>query len=249
MKRIRIWCLLTVLLLFCGCSFKPDIPLSVRQTETSAPVTTTAVDEHETDSSFSSQPVTGESAETADAEVSEIRETAQEAQQAETSTAYVNEEKPSESSSQPVSRNDNRTPEESQTDPTEEKKPDPAPEETSEPVTEAPPEPEPTQEPDPEPEPVEEPVTEPEPEPEPAFDIDYWIGFARNLAESKGLVLDSTAVECWDNPITANPGCIYLERDLTSRISRYAGDEDITAVWIWYESAGTNEYLIYIGYA
>ncbi len=247
MKRIRIWCLLPVLLLFCGCSLKPDIPLSARQTETSAPVTTAAVEEHETDSKSSSQPVTGESAETADAEVSEIRETMLETQQAETATADKNEEKPPESSSQPVSRNDDQASEENQTDSAEEKKPDPVPGETNEPVTEAPPEPEPTQKPDPEPEPVEEPVTKPEPEP--AFDIDYWISFARNLAESKGLVLDSTAVECWDNPITANPECIYLERDLTSRISRYADDEDISAVWIWYESAGSNEYLIYIGYA
>ncbi|MCR5161873.1 MAG: procyclic acidic repetitive family protein [Lachnospiraceae bacterium] len=170
-----------------------------------------------------------------------------ETQQAETATADKNEEKPPESSSQPVSRNDDQASEENQTDSAEEKKPDPVPGETNEPVTEAPPEPEPTQKPDPEPEPVEEPVTKPEPEP--AFDIDYWISFARNLAESKGLVLDSTAVECWDNPITANPECIYLERDLTSRISRYADDEDISAVWIWYESAGSNEYLIYIGYA
>ena len=56
-------------------------------------------------------------------------------------------------------------------------------------------------------------------------------------------------MECWDNPITANPDCIYLERDITARLSRYAGDEDITAVWIWYENIGTNKYLIYIGYA
>ena len=100
---------------------------------------------------------------------------------------------------------------------------------------------------------AEEPSQEPEPSQEqPAaadFDIGYWIGYAKGVAAEKGLVLDSSAVECWDNPITANPNCIYLERDITARLSRYAGDEDITAVWIWYESIGTNKYLIYIGYA
>ena len=100
---------------------------------------------------------------------------------------------------------------------------------------------------------AEDPPQEPEPPQEqpaePDFDIGYWISYAKGIAANKGLALDSSAVECWDNPITANPDCIYLERDITARLSRYAGDEDITAVWIWYENIGTNKYLIYIGYA
>ena len=82
-----------------------------------------------------------------------------------------------------------------------------------------------------------------------SFDINYWISFAKDAAVSKGLTLDSSAVDCWDNPITANSDCIYLERDINSRLNRYAGDEDITDVWIWYECVGENSYLIYIGYA
>ena len=82
-----------------------------------------------------------------------------------------------------------------------------------------------------------------------SFDINYWISFAKDAAVSKGLTLDSSAVDCWDNPITATPDCIYLERDINSRLNRYAGDEDITDVWIWYECVGENSYLIYIGYA
>ena len=93
------------------------------------------------------------------------------------------------------------------------------------------------------------PLVEPEPEPEPSFDINYWISYAQGVAVSKGLTLESSAVDCWDNPITANPDCIYLERDINSRMSRYAKDEDITDVWIWYECVGTNSYLIYVGYA
>lgn len=86
-------------------------------------------------------------------------------------------------------------------------------------------------------------------QPEPTFDINYWISYAQGAAVSKGLTLESSAVDCWDNPITANPDCIYLERDINSRMSRYAKDEDITDVWIWYECIGANKYLIYIGYA
>lgn len=94
-------------------------------------------------------------------------------------------------------------------------------------------------------------ITEPEPtpEPEPAFDIDCWISYAKSTAVSLGLTLDSSATDCWDNPIIAKPTCIYLERDISSRLNRYAKDEEITAVWIWYECIGTSSYLIYIGYA
>ena len=94
-------------------------------------------------------------------------------------------------------------------------------------------------------------ITEPEPtsEPEPTFDIEHWISYAKSMAVSLGLTLDSSATDCWDNPITAKPTCIYLERDISSRLNRYAKDEEITAVWIWYECVGTSSYLIYIGYA
>lgn len=94
-------------------------------------------------------------------------------------------------------------------------------------------------------------ITEPEPtsEPEPTFDIEHWISYAKSTAVSLGLTLDSSATDCWDNPITAKQTCIYLERDISSRLNRYAKDGEITAVWIWYECVGTSSYLIYIGYA
>ena len=94
-------------------------------------------------------------------------------------------------------------------------------------------------------------ITEPKPtpEPEPAFDIEHWISYAKSTAVSLGLTLDSSATDCWDNPISAEQGCIYLERDINSRLKRYAEDKSITDVWIWYECVGTDKYLIYIGYA
>ena len=90
---------------------------------------------------------------------------------------------------------------------------------------------------------------EPTPKPEPTFDIDCWISYAKSTAVSLGLTLDSSATDCWDNLITAKPTCIYLERDINSRLNRYAKDGEITAAWIWYECVGTSSYLIYIGYA
>ena len=94
-------------------------------------------------------------------------------------------------------------------------------------------------------------ITEPEPTPEtePVFDIEHWISYAKSTAVSLGLTLDSSATDCWDNPISAEQGCIYLERDINSRLKRYAEDKSSTDVWIWYECVGTDKYLIYIGYA
>lgn len=94
-------------------------------------------------------------------------------------------------------------------------------------------------------------ITVPEPTsvPEPTFDIEHWISYAKSTAVSLGLTLENSATECWDNPITADQGCIYLERDINSRLKRYAEDESITDICIWYECIGAGSYLIYIGYA
>ena len=101
--------------------------------------------------------------------------------------------------------------------------------------------------------PATEESTTPEPpkeEPtEPVFDIDYWISFAKSYAESIGLTLDSGAVYCWDNPVAAVVKCKYTERDIRGYLDRYAKDDEITDVWIWYEQTGSGSYEIYIGYA
>lgn len=99
-----------------------------------------------------------------------------------------------------------------------------------------------------EPKPAEQPQpTEPSQEEptEPAFDIGYWIGFAKSYAESVGLTLNSEAVYCWDNPIAAGSQCKYTERDIKGYLSRYAKDPDITDVWIWYEQTGTGSFEVY----
>ena len=92
-----------------------------------------------------------------------------------------------------------------------------------------------------------QPVSQPQPEPE--FEIEYWIDYASNYARSLGLKLGADAVDCWDNPITAGAHCVYLERDIRNRLSRYSKDEDITDVWIWAVDLGKGIYDLYIGYA
>lgn len=84
---------------------------------------------------------------------------------------------------------------------------------------------------------------------EPPFDIDAWVSFAREYAVGLGLVLDSAATSCWDNPILASAQSRYLERDLKGALEDYASAPDISQVWIWSELRPDGRYDIYIGYA
>lgn len=124
--------------------------------------------------------------------------------------------------------------------PTESSAMEPAPPKASEP--EPPEEPTETQPQESKPPDEEEPI-------EPAFDIQTWIDYAKAYTESVGLRLESSAVDCWDNPISVGTHCSYLERDIQSRLNRYARDEDITDVWIWAEARSDGKYDLYIGYA
>lgn len=67
-------------------------------------------------------------------------------------------------------------------------------------------------------------------------------------AQSIGLELDSTATDCWDNPITANAKRTGIKDDIQSRLNRYKNVEGFTAVWVWVEKVSDTEYEIYIGY-
>lgn len=111
------------------------------------------------------------------------------------------------------------------------------------------PTPTPTPQPTATPEPTPIPTPEPPPTPVPQFDIDYWTGFAQNYAQSIGLVLESSAVDCWDNPIPAGHHCKNIEQNITDRLNRYKNLEGFTDVWIWSVETGANTYDIYIGYA
>ncbi|MDD4510444.1 MAG: hypothetical protein PHY23_06050 [Oscillospiraceae bacterium] len=121
---------------------------------------------------------------------------------------------------------------------------------TPQPETPAPtptPTPAPTPEPTPQPTPTPEPPAPTEP-PAPSFDVSAYVGYAQSYGQSIGLSLDSTATACWDNPINANAGCKYLERDIRDTLDWYAADGH-TAFWVWSESLGGGNFQIFIGYA
>lgn len=96
---------------------------------------------------------------------------------------------------------------------------------------------------------AESPAPEPSVPETPAFDVGYWVSFAKGYAQSIGLELDSEATGCWDNPIIASANSKYLERDLCGMLDKYNRDPDITAVWIWAEQRTETSWDIYIGYA
>lgn len=81
------------------------------------------------------------------------------------------------------------------------------------------------------------------------FDINYWISYAQNYAKSISLIIDETATECWDNPISANANNKNIGADIESRLNRYKNVDSFTFVWIWAEKISDAQYELYIGYA
>lgn len=174
-----------------------------------------------------------------------MAESAQSTVPQESTTVSVSEstEIPTESTAEPEpleTKPEVSTPAQEETPPTASSPTETTPPKAPEP--ELPEEPTETQPQEPKPPAAEEPA-------EPPFDIQTWIDYAKVYAESVGLRLESSAVDCWDNPISAGAHCSYLERDIQSRLNRYARDEDITDVWIWAEARSDGKYDLYIGYA
>ena len=98
------------------------------------------------------------------------------------------------------------------------------------------------------------PTPEPEPEQDPEhpadqnFDINFWISYAQDYGQGLGLNYDSTATDCWDNPIIASGRSLYLERDIRSRLELYAAD-GMTYFCVWAQPRNDGSYDLYIGYA
>lgn len=67
-------------------------------------------------------------------------------------------------------------------------------------------------------------VKEPEIE---TFDVSPYISQAQSYAQSIGLQLDSSAVDCWDNPISANAHKANISGDIQSRLNRYKNVEGL----------------------
>ena len=87
----------------------------------------------------------------------------------------------------------------------------------------------------------------PQPE-EKVFDMDYWLGYAKDYAVGIGLRLDENATGSWDTPIrcsskTEDVLAAYIRDDLTY----YKNEEGCMAVWIWAEQVGDGQYELFIG--
>lgn len=87
----------------------------------------------------------------------------------------------------------------------------------------------------------------PQPE-EKGFDMDYWLGYAKDYAVGIGLRLDENATDSWDTPIrcsskTEDVLAAYIRDDLTY----YKNEEGCTAVWIWADQVGDGQYELFIG--
>ena len=72
--------------------------------------------------------------------------------------------------------------------------------------------------------------------------------FVYKMLRKKNIKLNGKKATGNEKLSKGDQGCIYLERDINSRLKRYAEDESITDICIWYECIGTGSYLIYIGY-
>ena len=90
--------------------------------------------------------------------------------------------------------------------------------------------------------------SKPKEEVKPSFDVNSSVNYAKSYAQTIGLKLDSTATDCWDNPITANAKRTGIRDDIQNRLNRYENVEGFTAVWVWAEKVSDTEYEIYIGY-
>ena len=88
--------------------------------------------------------------------------------------------------------------------------------------------------------------TQPKPteEVKPSFDVNSYVNYAKSYAQSIGLELDSTATDCWDNPITANAKRTGIKDDIQSRLNRYKNVEGFTAVCVWAEKVSDTEYRL-----
>ena len=225
MKNRLIPCVLACLMIFlvgCTGNIAKEAAQEITKTETSFPAGNTETD---------SQEETAEEPEST-AVQEEIPITAEESQStAESQTVTTVQTKPAEDKT-------------AETPVTEKPKAEPPKQTTTQAETEKQPE-QPKEQTTAEQKPAEPKPTEP---PKQTFDVNPYVSYAKEYAVSIGLSLDSTATECWDNPISANPNRSDIKSDIESRLNRYKNSEGFTAVWIWTEKLSDTEYNLYIGY-
>ena len=81
------------------------------------------------------------------------------------------------------------------------------------------------------------------------IDINYYIKNAKSYAKQIGLGYDSTATDCWDNPITVTTtNKKAVERDIKARLDRYKNTEGLEGICVWAKTEGGDKYQLFIGY-
>ncbi len=81
-----------------------------------------------------------------------------------------------------------------------------------------------------------------------AFDIDYWVQYAKDKAIENGYTLDPSCTGTWDTPIVCHARCKYIARDINDSYAFYKKTEpDLTSFWIWYEETSPGVYELYMG--
>ena len=236
MKKARIIAVIVALIVsLSGCA-NTDYPQAI-QNSSGIETVTREVDEH-TEPEESSSASVSESKESAADSTAAVKAETESAQAENSQPAAEQSPAPGTQPPQTAVSNDTPKPETPKAvEPTPEPKPAPTQQPTPPPTEETPT--------------VEQPQeTTPAPE-EPAvpeFNIQTWIDYAKTYAVNVGLRLENSAVDCWDNPITAGAYSTCLERDIADRLDRYSRDEDITDVWIWAQERSDGSYDFYIGY-
>ena len=81
------------------------------------------------------------------------------------------------------------------------------------------------------------------------ININHYTKYAKSYAKQIGLQYDSTATDCWDNPIAVTGNNKKaVERDIKARLDRYKNVEGFEGICVWAKTDGGDKYQLYIGY-
>ncbi|MEE1002546.1 MAG: hypothetical protein U0L17_02215, partial [Acutalibacteraceae bacterium] len=69
-------------------------------------------------------------------------------------------------------------------------------------------------------------------------------------AKQIGLTYDSSATDCWDNPIIVSAtNDSYVKRDIKGYLNSYKNVEGFESICVWSKKRTDGKYDLYIGYS
>lgn len=82
------------------------------------------------------------------------------------------------------------------------------------------------------------------------IDIVYYETYAKSYAKQIGLSYDSSATDCWDNPIIVSvTNGSYVKRDIRGYLNSYKNVEGFESICVWSKKRTDGKYDLYIGYS